>query len=80
MGFNLEMAVYVDTLRSCKPNRNWRWKESCHLSGDSIEELHKFAKDLGLKESWFQNTRFPHFDLTRKKRELAIELGAEEIR
>ena len=62
------MAVYVDPLRPCITNRLWRWRTSCHLlPGDlskrSIDELHQFAKRIGLKTSWFQARRIPHYDL-----------------
>ena len=72
------MAIWVDQMRPCRPNRNWRWCESCHLFSDGdIVELHKFARRLGLKRSWFQDRR-PHYDLTRRMRERAIRLGAKE--
>ena len=32
-----------------------RTKGYCHLVGSSIEELHEFAKLIGLKRSWFEN-------------------------
>lgn len=69
------MAVFVDKLRKCKPNAKWRWSESCHLTADSLKELHAFAKWLGLKRMWFQEDR-PHYDLTRGMRERAIQHGA----
>jgi len=73
-----KVAVYVDRLRKCKPNKKWRWTESCHLFAGSLEELHNFAASLGLKREYFQNTRIPHYDLTKGKRMLAIRLGAKE--
>jgi len=72
--------IYVDSLRSCIPNRKWRWNESCHLFADSLEELHEFALKLGLKRSYFQaRSVLPHYDLTGNKRREAIEKGAKEI-
>lgn len=41
-----------------------------------IDELHEFAKRLGLKRNWFQLKTVPHYDLVRSKRDLAIKLGA----
>ena len=40
--------------------------DGTHLISDkSMEELHTFAYNLGLKRSWFQNHHFhPHYDLT----------------
>lgn len=38
-----------------------------HMIGDSLDELHKFAKKIGLKSEWFQDHRIPHYDLTTKR-------------
>ncbi|MDP2665206.1 MAG: DUF4031 domain-containing protein [bacterium] len=62
-----------------QPNPNWRWEQSCHLWGDSTEELHAFAKHIGLRLSWFQNhDRLPHYDLTPNRRVIALRAGAYE--
>jgi hypothetical protein len=72
--------VYVDDLMSCIPNANWRWSKSCHLIADSVDELHEFAKRIGMRRAWFQNdSRLPHYDLTEKRRSVAVRLGAIEI-
>jgi len=72
--------IYVDSLRSCAPNRKWRWNKSCHLFADSLEELHEFACKLGLKRSYFQaRSIVPHYDLTENKRREAVQKGAQEI-
>lgn len=43
-------------------------------------ELHKFAKTIGLKKNWFQNkNRHAHYDLFSEKKELAILKGATLI-
>ncbi len=74
------MAVYVDPLMNCVPNKDWRWSKSCHLVADSLEELHKFAQRIGMKRSWFQATsRVPHYDLNVGRRKKAIELGVIEL-
>lgn len=74
------MAVYVDDLMTCVPSKNWRWNKSCHLIADSVEELHGFAKRIGMKREWFQNdSRLPHYDLTVNRRALAVKLGAIEV-
>lgn len=70
------MSVYVDQLR------DWGWKygKSCHMTADTNEELHEMALRIGMKRSWFQkSTSGPHYDLTAKKRSLAIKFGAIEI-
>jgi hypothetical protein len=73
------MTVYVDEIRPCLPNRNWRWRESCHLFADSLDELHAFAARLGLRREWFQEHRLlDHYDLTVSKRAHAVRLGASE--
>lgn len=68
------MAIFVDKLRDF----GWKLGKSCHLITDGEnEELHKFAKKIGMKQEWFQkSTSGPHYDLTAKRRELAVQLGA----
>lgn len=74
------MTVYVDSLFPTRPTPRWRFNAACHLVSDSLEELHEFAKKLGLKRSWFQNhARLPHYDLTENKRRQAVRLGAIEV-
>jgi hypothetical protein len=66
------VAVYVDNARIL-----WRGSRWCHLVADSLEELHRFAQDLGLKRAWFQgNASLPHYDVTTYTRELALRRGA----
>ena len=51
-----------------------------HLVADDVNELHKFAKIIGLKESWFQaKTDKPHYDVKGMMRIRAIEYGAMEV-
>ena len=47
-----------------------------HLWADDLEELHAFAKKLGLKRAWFQDKRLKHYDVTANKRLQALKLGA----
>lgn len=68
------MPVYVDNARV-----KWRGRLWCHLVADSIEELHEFAQQLGLKRHWFQHAAsYPHYDVTIEIREIALRLGAIE--
>ncbi len=72
------MTVYVD---SAFVDADWgRWTGGGHLQADTTNELHEFAGRLGLKRSWFQarpgRPEMEHYDLTRSKRTLALELGA----
>jgi hypothetical protein len=69
------MAVYVDNLR----DYGWRHGPSCHLIGDSVEELIEFAVGLGMKKEWFQPKSSPHFDLNADGRKIAVENGAIEL-
>lgn len=72
--------VYVDELTPCIPNRNWRWRESCHLIADTLEELHIFAAAIGMRRSWFQvDSRLPHYDLNASRRRIAVSRGAVEL-
>ena len=74
------MAVYVSNLMPCVKNTNWHWNENCYLVADDIDELHTFARRLGLKRTWFQKHQWlPHYDLTRNKRVQAIRMGAINI-
>ena len=68
------MAVYVDSAI-------WSWSGCrwCHLLGDDLDELHRFAALLGIKRTSFQcapKTATPHYDLTAFERARAIRLGA----
>lgn len=68
--------ICIDRLR----DYGWRFGKYCHLlSNNNIEELHEFAHKLGIKRKWFQNKPIPHYDLTEKRRKLAVSLGAKEI-
>jgi hypothetical protein len=74
------MAVYVDKLTPCIPNKNWRYNQSCHLVADTPDELHLFAKAIGLKRAWAQTgNRVIHYDLNKSKRVKAVKLGAIEL-
>ena len=68
------MPVYVDGQK----NSFGRMK-MCHMSADTLDELHDMAKAIGLKRAWFQDERVPHYDLSLSKRKLAIEQGAVEL-
>jgi len=53
------------------------------IATESEEELHKFAKKIGLKREWFQQPKKPlmrhaHYDLTTKtKLGYALDAGAK---
>jgi hypothetical protein len=52
----------------------------CHMVSDrSVEELHAFAFEIGLRRRWFQDGPRPHYDLRPSKRRLAVAKGAKEV-
>jgi hypothetical protein len=72
------LGVYVDHAFAAG---DWgRWTGGGHLQADTLEELHAFAERLGLRREWFQTTpgrpENDHYDLGRRGRERALELGA----
>ena len=49
------------------------------VSDRSVDELHAFASEIGLRREWFQDGPRPHYDLRPSKRRLAVSRGAEEV-
>lgn len=69
------MAVYVDNARI-----PWRGRHWCHLVADTLEELHSFARSLGLRRAWFQGqASLPHYDVTVESRTVALSRGARVV-
>ena len=69
------MAVYVNDAIWDRYGRKW-----CHLLADDIDELHRFARTLGLHRSSYQGppkTQHPHYDVTAFERSRALRYGAE---
>lgn len=49
----------------------------CHVVSDtSLDELHAFAKDMGIPDRGFEGD---HYDLPDEMRERALQLGAREV-
>lgn len=68
------MAVYVDD-----PIWDWQGLKWCHLLADTEDELHRFARLMGVPRSIYQGppkTSAPHYDLTGFERKKAIAMGA----
>ena len=52
----------------------------CHMFSEDVQATHKMADTIGINRKWFQNrVRFPHYDICKSKRELAIQHGAIPI-
>jgi hypothetical protein len=69
------MTVYID-----QAIHSWKGKKWCHLTADSLEELHDFAAKIGLKKAWFQPHKLmPHYDIVETKRADAIRLAAVSL-
>lgn len=70
------MTVYVDELvihaNAWGPFRGG----SCHMTADTLDELHAMAAAIGMRRSWFQPQSTPHYDLVPSRRARALELGA----
>lgn len=51
------------------------YTDKIHLISDSIPELHKFAKKIGLNECYFEGTKkgHPHFDVVNKKKKPLVD-------
>lgn len=52
----------------------------CHLIADTPAELHAMADKIGVQRRWFQGkASFPHYDVCKAKRALAVAAGALEV-
>lgn len=73
------MSVYVDPLMRHGGSTEFRWVKSCHLYADTVDELHRFARSIGLRRAWFQDRPgCPHYDLNERRRVIAVAQGAVE--
>ena len=51
-----------------------------HWIETTLEELHAMADRIGVQSKWFQNkTRYPHYDICKSKRALAVAAGAQQV-
>ena len=72
------MSVYVDASQY-----GFGRMMMCHMIADSLEELHAMADRIGVQRRWFQDPNtmkvsFPHYDIAKSKRALAVAAGAIE--
>lgn len=82
------MSVYVDGLFVAHARGNsaalvgrrngHQW---CHMVADTSAELEAMALRIGLKTKWLQNAGAPseHYDLTPRRRAVAVAAGAIEL-
>ena len=77
------MNIYVDQLTNYPSESlslelrraGTRW---AHLWCLDLDNLHSFARRLGLKRNWYQDRpRFPHYDIVPSVHRRALECGAE---
>jgi hypothetical protein len=68
------MAVYVNKLKT-----RFGSLTLCHLIADTEAELHAMAASIGIERRWFQADHIPHYDISVKKRDLALKRGAIAI-
>lgn len=68
------MAVYVDNATI-----SFRRMIMCHMFADSLSELHDMAARIGMRRQWFQPFSFPHYDVAKGRRAMAVKFGAVEV-
>ena len=68
--------IYVDKPTWQKPNGR---KFYAHMVCESNEELHAFAKVIGVKRHFFHGGDKPHYDISVEQHALALENGAVEV-
>lgn len=76
-GYLNTMAIYVDSAR-----HPFKGHMMCHMTADSLGELHDMAGRLAMKRAWFQcppKASFPHYDIPEPRRDMAIKYGAIEV-
>ncbi len=69
------MTVYVDP-----PVWPYGRMLMCHMVADDLDTLHAMADKIGVARRWFQDKPgFPHYDICKAKRALAVAHGAKEV-
>lgn len=49
------------------------------MVADTLDELNAMAEKIGLKKSWIQGGKYPHYDITYTKKKLALANGAIQV-
>lgn len=76
------MAVYVDPLGDVMADVDFKLTPSCHLFGDSREELLNIGEKLRLKPEHLhvsRNSRILNYTIPKRLRPLAIKHGAKAL-
>src|SRR3546814_8311968 len=66
-----QMRIYVDAAI-----HRWRGKLWCHMFSPNIDDLHQFAREIGMRREWFQDPRtsskisWPHYDISAQRRQI----------
>ncbi len=68
------MSVFVD-----QPHFKFGRMIMCHMIADSYAELVEMIDKIGVARKWIQKegTKYEHFDISKGKRDLAIQNGAK---
>jgi hypothetical protein len=70
-----DLMVYVDD-----PIYPFGNMKMCHMMADTLDELHSMASKIGIQRKWFQpHPAHPHYDISKGKRQLAVQSGAQEV-
>lgn len=67
--------IYIDSA-TWKKSPNGR-KSYAHMVADSLEELHAFAINIGIKPHFYHRSKTaPHYDITSEQHAVALTNGA----
>jgi hypothetical protein len=69
------MSVYVDDMYA-----PFRGMKMCHMTADTLDELHAMADRIGMRRDWFQDHNHPHYDVGMGLRAKAVKAGAVEVK
>jgi hypothetical protein len=67
--------LYIDHQKSYRKKRSGK-KFSHLISLESKEELHQFAQSISLGRHFFHSTPYPHYDVSEKYFQQALNNGA----
>jgi len=57
-----------------------RGKRRFHMTADSVQELHDFCAQVGIKRCWWHSgSKYPHYDITGPQREAVLLAGGTAV-